>query len=179
MNIKRFALLSSASLVIFAAVFSFQKVEKESYFPRSQTFFTKNQQLAAGYQDYIASIKSNRETGFISTAEVQAARKQVDKIEKRNKSLNLTWRFKGPDNVGGRTRAIIVDINDTSHIITGGVSGGIWESFDAAVTWQPYDPDFKIQNVSSMAQGSDGSIYVGTGSSFDGSSNTKNKRCEE
>ena len=175
MNIKRFTLLATSSLIVMAGVLSFQLSKEEVYFPRTETLFNQEQELAGGYLEFMNSIRNNRETGFISTAEVNAARKQADRLAKRSKALDLTWRFKGPDNIGGRTRAIIVDINDTNHIIAGGVSGGIWESFDAAQSWQPYDNDFKIKNVSSMAQGSDGTIYVGTGSTFDGSSNNKSK----
>ncbi|MEQ8625582.1 MAG: T9SS type A sorting domain-containing protein [Vicingaceae bacterium] len=175
MNIKRLTLLAASGLIAIAGVLSFQTSQKEVYFPRSETYFTVEQQLADGYQEYMKTIRNNRTTGFISAAEVQAARTKASKMAKNNKSLNINWRFKGPDNVGGRTRAIVIDRNDTNHLYAGGVSGGIWESFDGAQSWQPYDKDFKIMNVSCMAQASDGSIYVGTGNAFDGNFNNKSK----
>ena len=175
MNIKRLTLLATSGLIAIAGVLSFQSTQKEVYFPRTNTLFSAEDQLAGGYQEYMSTIRNNRETGFISAAEVQLARKKVSKMSKNNKALNIEWRFKGPDNVGGRTRAIVIDRNDTSHIIAGGVSGGLWESFDGAQSWQLYDENFKIKNVSAMAQAPDGSIFVGTGNTFDGNSNNKSK----
>ncbi|HKJ32113.1 MAG TPA: hypothetical protein VKA34_09810, partial [Balneolales bacterium] len=46
-----------------------------------------------------------------------------------------TWSQAGPYDVGGRTRALSIDINNSSHIVAGGASGGIWESKDAGQTW--------------------------------------------
>ena len=158
-----------------ASIVTFKTDTKEVYFPRTSTYSEMYEQNSKGAIEHLRSIRVNRETGFISHEEVETARLMANKLERNSKSLGFNWTPKGPDDVGGRTRAIIVDINDTSHIYAGAVSGGIWESFDAAVTWQPYDPDFKISNVSSMAQGPDGAIYVGTGSTFDGTFNNKAK----
>jgi len=176
MKIKRFTLLSLLSIFLLSTAFFFQSDSEEHYFPREKTYFTEVEKGIKGAQEFFESIRNNRETGFISYEEVESARTFADKMRKNSKALDITWRFKGPDNVGGRTRTIIVDPNDTTHILSGGVSGGIWESFDGAITWQPYDPDFKISNVSSMAQGPNGTIYVGTGSSFDGTTDFKNKQ---
>jgi hypothetical protein len=40
----------------------------------------------------------------------------------------LSWAERGPDNVGGRTRAIMYDLNDASSnkVWAGGVGGGLW-----------------------------------------------------
>ena len=168
MKINKFTVFSLAAIFLGSLAFVFPDDSEEKYFPRANTYFTHAEQGIKGAQEFLESIRNNRETGFISTEEVFSARKFADKMRKNNKALDITWNFKGPDNVGGRTRAIIVDRNDTSHILTGGVSGGIYESFDGAITWQPYDPDFKIVNVSSMAQGPNGTIYVGTGSGLEG-----------
>lgn len=45
------------------------------------------------------------------------------------------WTFRGPDNVGGRTRALAVDVLNENHLLAGGVSGGIWQSMDAGNSW--------------------------------------------
>lgn len=43
-------------------------------------------------------------------------------------SETLIWEEKGPNNVGGRTRAIMYDPNDSNNqrVFAGGVSGGLW-----------------------------------------------------
>ncbi|MFN8367043.1 MAG: hypothetical protein U0Y96_07345 [Candidatus Kapaibacterium sp.] len=73
----------------------------------------------------------------------------------------------GPNNVGGRTRAIAIDRTHPNIILTGGVTGGIWRSIDTGATWTRVS-DFKdIQNVSCIVQSAspaDGSVwYAGTG----------------
>ncbi len=176
MKIKRFTLLTASVLFLAAGLFTLNQPAKEKYFPRENTTFQQNQAIADGYKEYMKSIRNNRTTGSISYAEVSRAMQVADKLPNGSKTLDLNWRFRGPDNVGGRTRAIAVDIMDTAHIIAGGVSGGLWESFDAAVSWAPYDEDFIIQNVSSIAQGSDGVFYVGTGSLFDGDNDNKDNQ---
>lgn len=173
MNIKRFTLLTTSSLLLVVGALFINQPVKEKYFPRENTYFKQQQALADGYLEYMKSIKADPETGTISYADVHAAYKVADKLPKGSKTLDLNWRFRGPDNVGGRTRGIAIDINDTAHIVVGGVSGGIWESFDAGQSWEAYDPDFKIQNVSTIAQSSDGTFFVGTGSVFDGSNDDK------
>ena len=173
MNIKRISLFAAAGITALAGVFLANNPEKEHYFPRSIESSLKSDQLHAGYVEYMKSIRNNRETGSISPADVQAANFQASKLQQGNKALNLNWRFKGPDNVGGRTRALLIDRNDTNHIYAGSVSGGLWESFDAARSWQPYDDSFTVSAISCIDQGSDGTVYVGTGSGFEGNNNNK------
>ena len=40
-------------------------------------------------------------------------------------ALNINWSFKGPDDVGSRTRAVVIDRNNSNHILAGGVAGGV------------------------------------------------------
>lgn len=48
---------------------------------------------------------------------------------------SFTWTHRGPWNVGGRTRALALDISDPTEqtILAGGVSGGMWRSTDGGV----------------------------------------------
>lgn len=41
----------------------------------------------------------------------------------------------GPFNVGGRTRAIEIDVNDEDILLAGGISGGVWKSTDQGQSW--------------------------------------------
>ncbi|SNR17233.1 fibronectin type III domain-containing protein [Tenacibaculum jejuense] len=59
---------------------------------------------------------------------------------------NSPWVERGPNNVGGRTRAILFDPNDATNrrVYAGGVSGGLWVNNDitnANSQWQ------RVQNV--------------------------------
>lgn len=57
---------------------------------------------------------------------------------------NTEWIEIGPSNVGGRTRAILIDKNDPTGetVWAGGVSGGLWKSTDGGNSWVPIDALF-------------------------------------
>ncbi|PAU93572.1 hypothetical protein CK503_10470 [Aliifodinibius salipaludis] len=65
---------------------------------------------------------------------------------------NFSWKQAGPYDIGGRTRAMAVDINDPNTIIAGGVSGGIWKSTDGGSSWELKTSDFTNLSVTSLAQ---------------------------
>ena len=62
----------------------------------------------------------------------------------------------GPNNNGGRTRAIAYDLryNGSSNkvLIAGGVSGGLFRSTDGGGSWTKVAPQNEVHNVSSIAQ---------------------------
>ena len=77
----------------------------------------------------------------------------------------------GPNNNGGRTRAIAYDVryNGTTNrvLIAGGVSGGIFRSTDGGANWAKVTPANEVHNVSSVAQdprpGNQDTWYAGGG----------------
>src|SRR6186713_2364207 len=77
----------------------------------------------------------------------------------------------GPNNNGGRTRAIAYDVryNGTTNrvLIAGGVSGGIFRSTDGGANWTRVTPAGEVHNVSSVAQdprpGNQDTWYAGGG----------------
>lgn len=58
----------------------------------------------------------------------------------------------GPDNVGGRTRAAIVDISNPNRIIAGGVSGGLFISEDKGQKWTAINDHQLTPSVTGMDQ---------------------------
>ncbi len=70
----------------------------------------------------------------------------------RTSSSALVWNERGPWNVGGRTRALAIDINNENNIIVGCVSGGIWRSIDQGVSWVQTTPLQQCTSVSCIAQ---------------------------
>ena len=62
----------------------------------------------------------------------------------------------GPNNIGGRTRAIEYDrrYNGTSNrvILAGSVSGGIMRSIDGGQNWERVSPENDIHNLTALAQ---------------------------
>lgn len=97
----------------------------------------------------------------------QTYRAQQATARSASSTVAINWNEIGPDNVGGRTRALLMDRNNSQHMFAGGVSGGLWESTDGGNNWSKCAGYFAIPqvnlNVVSIAQGSDNAIYVGTG----------------
>ncbi len=70
----------------------------------------------------------------------------VEKIESRPRfqraqasstsaTNEATFQNFGPFHIGGRTRALAIDITDENNILAGGVSGGVWRSTDEGASW--------------------------------------------
>lgn len=87
-----------------------------------------------------------------------------------NKRLNVgdfNFTHRGPDNVGGRTRALALDINDDNTILAGGVAGGMWKSTDLGQNWTKATRTDQYHNATCVAQdirdGQTNTWYYGTG----------------
>lgn len=63
-----------------------------------------------------------------------------------------TWTERGPSNVGGRTRALAIDLSNENVILAGGVSGGMWRSEDAGKTWKKVSQSTAIPSISFLVQ---------------------------
>jgi len=73
-------------------------------------------------------------------------------IKRKDATNGFTWEAGGPNNIGGRTRALGIDVRDPNTIIAGGVSGGVWKSTDGGQNWElKTDPDQNL-SVTSLAQ---------------------------
>lgn len=82
-------------------------------------------------------------------------------------NYNINWLEAGPNDVGGRTRALAVDVANPNIIIAGGVSGGIWKSTDSGNSWQLKSDISNSHSVTALAQdtrkGYTNIWYYGTG----------------
>jgi len=104
----------------------------------------------------------------ISSEKLMVIQKQIRKM-KKTKSISFV--DLGPDNVGGRTRAIQVDRKWEDRIWAGGVSGGLFVSYNKGNTWgrvNSFEEVGASPYISSMTQTPDGVVYVGTGSNQEG-----------
>ena len=134
---------------------------------------TRERQEIAGAAEWWNSIRANQNTHSIDLADVVEARNSANTLlaEGGTRALNFQWEDMGPDNVGGRARALIFDNTNPSHVIAGGVSGGLFESGNYGQSWTRIN-DFNDgslwtnQCISAMAQTQNGDIYVGTGEYF-------------
>ncbi|MGG6229660.1 thrombospondin type 3 repeat-containing protein [Tenacibaculum sp. SDUM215027] len=124
-------------------------------------------------QKYLGEI--NPSTGRTHKENVYRLQEELSKRRIGRKvpgDTDNAWVERGPDNVGGRTRALLFDPNDATNetVFTGGVSGGLWKNTNIS------NPDTKWVRVgipenlavSCIAVDPNNSkiFYVGTGESY-------------
>jgi photosystem II stability/assembly factor-like uncharacterized protein len=77
------------------------------------------------------------------------------------------WTGRGPANIGGRTKAVALDVRNEDVILAGGVSSGMWKSTDGGQSWRKTTAPDQLQSVSCIAQnrfaGRQDTWYYGTG----------------
>jgi photosystem II stability/assembly factor-like uncharacterized protein len=78
------------------------------------------------------------------------------------------WSPLGPGNVGGRTRALLIDPRAPKTMYAAGVAGGVWKSIDGGASWRPLDDLMANLAVVSLAMdpASSNVLYAGTGEGF-------------
>ncbi|MCH8035283.1 MAG: T9SS type A sorting domain-containing protein [Bacteroidetes bacterium] len=95
----------------------------------------------------------------------------LNKNSGSDETTALTWTARGPNNVGGRTRALGIDKRTGTPpnvtILAGGVSGGIWRSTDDGSTWNSVTSPSQLHSVTCLVQdqrsGNEDIWYAGTG----------------
>ncbi|WP_053337251.1 IPT/TIG domain-containing protein [Microscilla marina] len=87
-------------------------------------------------------------------AKLQQQYNKGNKYAKSTTALPGTakWQKRGPYNVGGRTRALAIDINNENLILAGGVSGGMWRSDDRGASWTKVTGASQHHSVTAVAQ---------------------------
>jgi len=170
------------SLVVFTAFIGFNQ-SKSIYKPAAKVEFKTlaedgESEGFRGASEWLFNRLKNQVSGEID--ETEAIRMQAlafQSIATSNTQRNgnpssvaaTQWTELGPDNVGGRTRAVLFDNLDPTHkhMWAGGVTGGLWESNDAAATWHRCVGYFAlpdaVSTVVTIAQAPNGDLYVGTG----------------
>ncbi|RXQ96167.1 T9SS type A sorting domain-containing protein [Ancylomarina salipaludis] len=75
-----------------------------------------------------------------------------NQFRSRTKSQGIDWKQTGPYNVGGRTRALAIDVTNDNIILAGGVTGGMWRSEDGGASWTKTTTTTDHQSVTAVAQ---------------------------
>ncbi len=166
------------TVTIFALLyFSFSTKVEKNKFPETQKKFRSSSSPKAPFkmkkarQEYFERMLRDPETKKIPRGirqkELAFAKRLQDKLNKQSGIESLDWKEVGPNNVGGRTRALAVDITNPNIIIAGGASGGIWKSTDKGATWTMKSTTSQVLSVTTLAQdprsGQTSNWYYATG----------------
>jgi len=118
--------------------------------------------------NWLNARRVNQYTGTVDIADIVRAQEQVKALSRKGgNSLNMAWTEVGPDNIGGRTRAFLVDKDNSDVCFAGSVSGGLWKTTTGGSSWEKTKTAsgelFENLAVSSICQASNGDIFFGTG----------------
>jgi hypothetical protein len=169
MKIKNLLIIAGIASFVGVGYFSLGEGVEEAaaYVPRSVQ--ANQAEGIDGYFENLAALKANIYTGQV---EAEDAFKMQKALEKKGyvspKNDALSWESMGPNNVGGRTRAILALSSGPNDLMAGSTSGGLFRSNNAGVSWEAIPSFDPYLVVSSIAQLGNGAIYVATGNSREG-----------
>ena len=168
---NNYLILKIAIVLIVGIIFILpsNKNEKRKYSPRKEQSAVS--MSARGAIEYLKQRRANQITGTIDIKDVEKAKSSLMSLSNR-KAAEADWISRGPDNIGGRTRAILIDKDNSNLMFAGGVSGGLWKSTTAGEYWERVEytgataEDFANLAIASICQAANGDIYFGTGEGF-------------
>lgn len=132
---------------------------------------------AGGYADFFRTVTvpiGESESGYLPGYRFEELQKLKKKKSLRKSAFSdtLIWEPRGPYNIGGRTRSLLIDPDDPTQSTwyAGTAGGGIWKTEDAGETWTDLAPE--LPNLATialaMAESNHDIIYAGTGEGFGG-----------
>lgn len=168
------------SLLTFAAIGGYYLTDGEiesgqkTYVKENLSGSNKKHTSRDGAVEYYRSLYANPITGEIDPEDYKKALEQA-LMHVSPKGATFSFVEEGPDNIGGRTRAIIVDVNDDNIVYAGGVSGGLYKSTNGGNFWTRLSGWDNVMasstntnligslSISSVVMTANGYLYVGTG----------------
>lgn len=125
--------------------------------------------------EYISNImkpidaeESTYEEGYL-IREFEKAEQRRFSQKSSTKAPVATWAERGPANVPGRTRKVVVSPINPDKWYAGTVGGGLWVTEDAGETWSNRT-DYKVPNLATstvaISANAPETIYLGTGEPF-------------
>lgn len=151
------------SLIVYPSCRNTKEVNNDKLTDQTQRSKDPNGRMTdiQGAMEYEFNMLKNPTTGKIPEGvRDRELAEAYDILARQNLSGRIEsinpYTFQGPNNLGGRTRALAYDVRfdgvANSVIIAGGISGGIFKSTDNGATWVRKSPTADIFNVSALAQ---------------------------
>ncbi|WP_299683495.1 T9SS type A sorting domain-containing protein [uncultured Dokdonia sp.] len=156
-----------------------EKKEKKSLEEKRRTIEQRNQFEFDMQKDPVTGLISKEEKALEFET---ALRERTNSLTAGSDSRAFTvpYESRGPSNLGGRTRALAVDLSDATGdtMLAGGVSSGMFRTTDGGTSWVKVSPNNEIHNVTAIAQdpraGFQNIWYYGTGEVFGNSATLGN-----
>lgn len=186
-NCMRKKLLLTATVILLASsVFLVSCFRKKTLVQRAEAYkidlpVEKNEEedgIEEAMEQEFRLTKDPR-TNMVPTERLLKAKKYRDQKfaamssqRTTNAVSGISWTERGPNNIGGRTRALIFDLNDAVNgykkVWAGGVGGGLWYCNDitaATPTWNKINDFLDNIAITSIVQNplNTQEMYVGTG----------------
>ena len=160
-NIKRFSELNSSIPIMHA-----EAVEGDEEDPHARL----NYEWLRTRNPKTNQIPENiRQKEFVFSRSIPTRTQLPARLNKGGTQGSFKWNKRGPYNVGGRTRALAIDISDATDntVLAGGVSGGMWRTVDGGASWTKTTKPEQFHSVTTLAQdtrtGHTSTWYYGTG----------------
>jgi hypothetical protein len=118
---------------------------------------------------YVKAIEHAEEMPQYSTATASFHPPARSMSKAARESLALgAWTQLGPGNIGGRTRALLIDPANPSIMYAAGVAGGVWKTTNEGATWTALGDMLPNLAVCSLAFDPTNAsvIYAGTGEGY-------------
>ncbi|MEO5906382.1 MAG: hypothetical protein ABIQ11_06635, partial [Saprospiraceae bacterium] len=142
---------------------------------------SSKEQRIEGYYEDLKKTTSDVDLGYIPYEKLYKAidiGRQRSALQKSSRSFDgsltsAVWRERGPNNIGGRTRAIMIDASDPTRnrVWVGAVGGGVWRTDDISqnnAQWEKMGHQLENIAIGAIAQDPNNHavIYVGTGEGY-------------
>jgi len=140
------------------------KPEKKHHYDGPHNFYEYHHDIRTRTGDAVPRYSTN----YKQVAYQKALQDKPRKVKARNSNLN--WQERGPGNVGGRTRAVLVDKRDTTNLtwLVGSAGGGIWKTNDGGLNWRMTTEELSNMATTTLAASPlyPDIIYAGTGEGY-------------
>jgi hypothetical protein len=143
--------------------------EAENESEHEEAFSERDEMLKAMQQEFMMTV--DPALGYVPKERLTAAIAYERKLTRMMRGGAVSWSERGPSNISGRTRAVVIDSRDNTGntIFSASVSGGIWKAtnFKTATNpnWVPVSESMGSLAVCALAQdpSNPNILYAGTG----------------
>jgi photosystem II stability/assembly factor-like uncharacterized protein len=142
-------------------ILALDEIAREARVERMEQRFIRNMHPGGSY----ARVRATRQVRAMLREQTTAEAGSTIAKKAAVGARSATWKNLGPDNLGGRTHALVIDPTDANVIYAGGIGGGVWKTTDGGTSWHALTDTLSNVAISWLAMDpSDSStLYAGTG----------------